>query len=106
MSSYVRKYKVDFATVNRAALPYLPTLLRTWLPDGRRRGGEFVAKNPKRHDRRPGSFTINIRTGRWADFATGDKGGDVTSLAAFLFGISQTEAARTLATVLGLEVLR
>jgi hypothetical protein len=36
-------------------------------------------------DQNPGSFSINVRTGRWADFATGDKGGDVISLAAYLF---------------------
>ena len=38
----------------------------------------------------------------WADFATGDKGGDVISLAAFLFGLSQAEAARRIAGMLGL----
>jgi hypothetical protein len=95
--------KVNFATV-RAALPFLPSLLRTWLPDGRRHGGEWVALNPKRNDRRPGSFSINLQTGRWADFATGDKGGDVVSLAAFIFGTSQTEAARSLAAALGVRV--
>ena len=45
-------------------------------------GHEYVARNPTRADRRPGSFKINLRTGRWADFATGDKGGDPVSLAA------------------------
>ena len=53
--------------------------------------------NPHRRDRTTGSFKINLRTGRWADFATGDKGGDVISLAAFLWGVSQREAARRLA---------
>ena len=40
-----------------------------------------------RSDRRPGSFSVNTRTGRWADFATGDRGGDVVSLAAYLHGL-------------------
>jgi hypothetical protein len=43
-----------------------------------------------------------MRTGRWADFATGDKGGDIVSLAAYLFGLSQSEAARQVAQMLGL----
>jgi putative DNA primase/helicase len=62
-----------------------------------------VALNPTRTDRRLGSFKINIRTGRWADFATGDKGGDPISLVAYLEGVSQAEAARRLARMLGLD---
>jgi len=44
-----------------------------------------------------------LRSGRWADFATDDKGGDVISLAAYLSGLSQAEAARELARALGIE---
>ena len=44
--------------------------------------------NPTRPDRRAGSFKVNLRTGRWADFATGDKGGDAVSLAAYLSGFA------------------
>ena len=51
----------------------------------------------------PASFSVNLNTGRWADFATGDEGGDVVSLAAYIFGTSQVEAARTLATSLGVR---
>jgi len=36
------------------------------------------------------------RAGAWADFATGDKGGDIVSLLAYLQGVSQSEAARRL----------
>ena len=39
-----------------------------------------------------------------SDFATGDKGGDVGSLIAYLDGISQGEAARLLERLLGPEV--
>ena len=94
---------VDFARINSAALPMLPALLNRWLPGGRREGGEYVACNPTRADRRPGSFCINLRTGKWADFATGDGGGDVISLAAYLSGKSQAEAARALADMLGVR---
>lgn len=91
---------IDFDAVNRAATTALPALLRRWLPDGRVEGREYVARNPRRDDRRPGSFKINLDTGRWADFAIGDKGGDVISLAAYLAGLRQVEAARHLAEML------
>ncbi len=63
----------------------------------------WTARNPRRADTHAGSFRINLRTGRWADFATGDKGGDPVSLAAYLHGLSQIEAARRLAGMFGLE---
>jgi hypothetical protein len=93
--------RVDFDAVNRAALVALPALAQRWLPDGRRLGREWVARNPRRDDRHPGSFKVNLLTGRWADFATGDAGGDVISLAAYLSGLSQREAAQRLAHMLG-----
>lgn len=94
---------IDFAAVNAAALPYLLQLCARWLPDGKRAGREWKARNPHRDDRRPGSFCVNLETGRWADFATSDRGGDVVSLTAFLFGCSQAEAARRLADMLGVS---
>ena len=93
--------RIDFAAINRAALARLPDILHRWLPDGRVEGHEYVARNPTRADCRPGSFKINLRTGRWADFATGDKGGDPVSLAAYLADCGQAEAARELARMLG-----
>ncbi len=95
--------RVDFSAINRAALTALPLLLRRWLPDGKLRGREFTARNPRRADRRPGSFKINLRSGKWADFATGDAGGDVVSLAAYLSGTGQGDAAKNLAAMLGVE---
>ena len=98
---------IDFARVNRAALAVLPWLLQRWLPDGRLRGTEYTALNPRRRDRSPGSFKVNVRTGLWADFAIkGASGSDVVSLAAYLAGISQTEAALRLAEMLGIEARR
>lgn len=93
---------IDFAAINQAALARLSDILHRWLPDGRMEGGEYVARNPTRADRQPGSFKINVSTGRWADFATGSKGGDPVSLAAYLAGCGQAEAARELAAMLGM----
>jgi hypothetical protein len=95
-------WQPDFVAINTAALADLPVLLARWLPDGRVIGREFEARNPRRADRNPGSFRINLRTGRWCDFASEDRGGDPVSLVAFLFDLKQTDAARRLATLLGL----
>jgi hypothetical protein len=95
---------IDFGAVARAGLAQLPHLLARWLPGGRIEGTEYVALNPKRADRHLGSFRINTRTGKWADFAVeGARGGDVVSLAAYLFGCPQGEAAEKLAAMLGVE---
>ena len=95
--------RLDFNKINRAALSRLPELLARWLPEGRRQGREWVARNPRRADRSARSFSINIETGKWADFATGDRGGDPIALAAFLFNLKQGEAAVKLAEILGIH---
>jgi hypothetical protein len=66
-------------------------------------GAELVALNPRRADRRLGSFKVNRYNGRWADFATGDKGGDPISLVAYLADVPQGAAALLLAQMLGIE---
>ena len=87
--------------IAEAALSQCDLILERWLPGGTHRAGEYLVRNPKRADARPGSFSINTRTGRWADFATGDAGGDLISLAAYLFDLTQAEAAKGLAEMLG-----
>jgi len=94
---------LNFSVINAAALPALPALCARWLPGGKCLGREYVALNPTRPDRRAGSFKVNLATGRWADFATGDKGGDAVSLAAYLFGLRQSDAARRLADALNMS---
>ena len=100
---YLGRRGIDFGAINDAALAALPKILTRWLPDGRPEGHEYVARNPKRDDRKLGSFKINMRTGRWSDFSTGDSGGDPISLAAYLFNLNQGEAAQQLAVMLGLS---
>ena len=98
-----RRGRVDFDAINRAALASLPALLGRWAPGGRFVGGEYISLNPTRADRRAGSFRVNVHSGKWADFAVGAKGGDVISLAAYLAGTGQGEAARGLAAMLGVR---
>lgn len=93
----------DFDAINQAALAAFPAVLNRLLPGGRPNGREFVALNPRRADRNLGSFKVNRFNGRWCDFATGDKGGDPVSLVAYLADVSQGDAARLLAQMLGME---
>jgi putative DNA primase/helicase len=55
-----------------------------WLPAGKLEGDEYSAINPTRNDHKPGSFKINVKTGKWADFADDVSGNDVVSLYAYL----------------------
>jgi hypothetical protein len=95
--------RIDFAYVNTVAARNADAIVRRWLPDGRREGAEHVARNPTRDDQKPGSFKVNLNTGRWADFSTGDRGGDLVSLAAFLFRLNQADAAKNVAEMLGID---
>src|SRR5215468_9162688 len=95
--------RIDFRTISRVAASRADAIVQRWLPDGHREGHEWVARNPVRNDHRAGSFKINLRTGAWGDFATGDRGGDLISLAAFLFGLTQAEAAKRVADMLGID---
>lgn len=92
---------VDFKAVNERALSCLQSLLGGLLPGGTVSGGEYKAKNPTRADRHEGSFSINLSTGKWKDFADGSHGTDVVGLYAYVKGISQGEAARAIDSDLG-----
>jgi hypothetical protein len=94
---------IGFRKIADAAASYSDVLLRRWLPDGRREGREWVAINPTRADTRRGSFKVNTVSGRWCDFATGASGGDLVSLAAYLFRLKQGEAARKVAEAVGID---
>lgn len=92
---------IDFKAINNKAIASLGSILSSWLPNGRLEGNEYVALNPTRHDQNYGSFRINMHSANWADFSTGDKGGDVVSLIAYLDSVSQYQAAQKLKNFLG-----
>jgi hypothetical protein len=95
--------RIDFQRIASSAATNADAIVRRWLPDGRRVGTEWVARNPKRTDHRLGSFKVNLRTGRWGDFATKDSGNDLIGLAAFLFNLKRAEAAKRVADMLGID---
>jgi putative DNA primase/helicase len=92
---------LPFDDINRAALASGRSLLERLIPGGKFRSHEYVVRNPRRNDHNPGSFSINYKTGQWADFATDERGGDLISLVAYLRGIEQGAAARELADMIG-----
>ena len=59
--------------------------IKTWLPNGKQEGSEWVAVNPTRGDNKTGSFKVNLDSGRWADWADDAAGNDVVSLYAYIF---------------------
>ncbi|MHB2246008.1 DUF927 domain-containing protein [Pseudomonas fitomaticsae] len=89
----------SFADVKAAALKDIDRVLSHWLPNGKRVDGgkEYTAPNPTRSDKRAGSMKINLSKGTWADFATGDKGGDLIDLVRYLDGGTDVEACNRLA---------
>lgn len=95
--------RVDFGRVNAAALNRAEAVVKGLLPDGRREGSEWVARNPRRDDHRPGSFKVSLAKGAWGDWACDARGGDLVSLAAYLTGLSQRDAAICLAESLGVH---
>lgn len=95
--------QIDFKGLADAALVRVDSLLKEWLPNGHEVGLEYKATNPTRADNKEGSFSINMVTGKWGDFATDDAGRDLVSLYAYLFcNGDQVEAAKALAEILNM----
>ncbi len=92
--------RVDIAAVAAAALSAAESLVTGWLPDGKREGHEWRCGSLAGD--RGDSFGVNLRTGQWSDFATGEKGGDLVALYAAIHRVSQLEAAKAVADELGL----
>ena len=88
--------KINFSEVNKLLQGRENKILHRILPNGTQKGANYVALNPTRKDKNAGSFQTNTKTWQWCDFATGDKGGDIISLYAYLKGINQVKATREL----------
>lgn len=96
---------LPFAAIAAAALNQAESLAAEWLPGGRREGPEWKALNPTRADGHIGSFSVNLVSGAWGDFATDAAGGDLVSLYAYLFlGGDQGRAAAELAERFGIAL--
>lgn len=97
--------KIDIHDIAQRASAHILTIAQRYAPDGHVEGGEWVALNPTRADRKPGSFRVNLSTGRWADFAvSGAEGKDIVSYVAYIDSVSQLDAAKTVAGMIGYQI--
>lgn len=94
-----RRPPIDFAALAEALLRQAEQLVPQWLSGGRRRGHEWVCGDLSGAE--GSSCSVNLNTGAWADFASGDKGGDLISLYAARHGLGNAAAAVELRAQLG-----
>ncbi|OPX89039.1 MAG: hypothetical protein A4E53_01647 [Pelotomaculum sp. PtaB.Bin104] len=87
---------IDFKALNSALLPNADLLLSEFLPGGKVIGQEYTCASLQGGVGQ--SCRINVRTGLWSDFATGESGGDIISLYAKIKGVSQVDSAQYLAS--------
>ncbi|TFF58294.1 virulence protein E [Comamonas sp. A23] len=92
---------IQFGALAAALLPMAETLLLKWLEHGRRERNEWVCGSLA--GEAGNSCSINIKTGKWKDFATGEEGHDLLSLYAAIHDLSMAKAAVQLAREEGLE---
>jgi len=95
---------IDYEKVKDAASHRILEILTQWLPNGKKIGKNWESRNPTRNDQNPGSFKINLITGQWYDFATGEGGQHIISLGKYLHGErSLYDTAEHVAHMIGLK---
>lgn len=93
---------IPFESIKQASLAHATRLLPEWFPYGKLSGREFEVGSLQ--GERGKSLKINIDTGLWKDFATGECGGDLIDLRAAITRETLAEAATSLAASLGVQV--
>lgn len=92
---------IRFADLAAALLRDVEHLLVQWLPNGVRKNHEYVCGSLA--GGAGTSCSVNLNTGQWADFSTGEQGGDLLSLYAVANGLTMGKAAAQVARENGLE---
>ena len=90
---------IDIKEIASEALSQAESIVNTYLPGGKQSGREYKCANLSGGD--GDSCSVNTSNGKWSDFATGDKGGDLVSLVAAIKRCSQLGAATELAAFIG-----
>lgn len=90
---------IDFGRLAQALLDRAESFVSSWLSGGKRVGHEWECSSLG--GGRGSSCKVNLNTGRWADFASDEKGGDLVSLYAAVQGIDNGAAARRLMQEMG-----
>lgn len=92
---------INFTALAEALLARAHELVPQWLPGGVRRGHEYVCSSLSGGE--GSSCAVNLTNGRWGDFSTDEKGGDLISLYAAIHGLEPGAAALAVARAEGLE---
>lgn len=85
---------IDYKELAERLRPYWETILLDNCHGGKPIGREYTAGDVNGSEGK--SFKFNLDTGKWSDFAAGDKGGDIISYYAKVKGISNGEAKKEL----------
>lgn len=88
---------LDFKAINASLMSDAFRHIKSWLPNGKKEGSEWRCGSVRGDKGR--SFAVNIKTGRWGDFASNDRGGDLISLYAAIHNMSSYDAAKVLSGV-------
>lgn len=96
--------KIDFSALAQILINRSRELLPRWLPGGVLRGNEYQCGSIRGEEGQ--SLKINIVSGKWADFAGDQRGGDLISLYAAIKDIKQIEAANILNDEVGITVYK
>lgn len=91
----------DYEALAAALLRDATNLVPRWLPGGRKVVAEWVCGSLSGGEGR--SCSVNMVSGKWSDFATGENGGDLISLYGRMHGLSNFQAAVQVARDEGLE---
>lgn len=92
---------IKYLALSAALLDRINQLVPAWLAGGKKEGKEY--KCGSLSGGKGGSCSVNMVSGMWSDFATGEKGGDLISLFAAINGLDQGLAAVQVARDEGLE---
>lgn len=91
---------VDFNKLNEYLLNHIYRLIVDFVPGGKQRGREYIAGSI--HGGDGSSFSINLDTGKWADFANPDhRGTGLISLYSTINNLSVVESAKKLCEIVG-----
>lgn len=93
---------MNFKQLAEHLQPYLSNILIEICPGGHQEGREYKAGSI--YGGQGDSFSFNIDTQKWADFAhSGHAGGDIISLYAAVRGLKPLQAAQELASQYGFK---
>lgn len=92
---------INFTALAEALLARAGQLVPEWLPGGVVRGHEYVCGSLSGGSGT--SCSVNLVTGKWSDFSTGECGGDLLGLYAGIHDLSMGKAALQVSREEGLE---